>query len=192
MAERLRAQLAQDPSLYGDALTQERVPNSFDIRFGVPNGVAIGQTFRSRDDVLKAGLHNSRFAGIGHHNGLAFGIVLSGHYEDDEDKGDEIVYTGTGGQADSFNNPGPQVKDQTFDHEANKALQKVAVRVIRKDSRHSKFAPKAPKGTTQVYRYDGLYNVVECFEDKGTSGYKICRFRLIRCPGQVPLPEEEA
>ncbi|KAG7087349.1 hypothetical protein E1B28_013324 [Marasmius oreades] len=166
MAERLRRQLAQNAELFGVALTQEKVPNRFDTRFGAPKNVKIGETFPSREAVREAGLHNSTFAGIAHHNGFAFAIVLSGRYEDDKDGGEEILYTGTGGQSDSFNNPGPQVQDQTFEHDANKALQnsckhKVPIRVIRKDSHYSKYAPGLAKGNNQIYRYDGLYSVTE-------------------------------
>lgn len=47
----------------------------------------------------EAGVHRPPVAGIhGRDNFGAFSIVLSGGYEDDVDKGDEFLYTGSGGR----------------------------------------------------------------------------------------------
>ncbi|KAK7047587.1 hypothetical protein VNI00_006355 [Paramarasmius palmivorus] len=146
--------------------------------FGHPRGVIVGQIFKNREELSIKNVHKPRFAGIAHCRRGATSVVLSGGYEDDEDNGDEILYTGTGGQEDAFNKPGHQTKDQTFEHRMNKALQNswkagLPVRVIRGHKHDSKFAPSTG------YRYDGLYRVTECFEDKGKEGYKICRYRLV-------------
>lgn len=60
---------------------------------------------------------------------------------------------------------------------------KKPVRVIRGgDKLVSPFAPASG------YRYDGLYMVVECATKRGRSGFLVCLFRFVRCPGQLPLP----
>ncbi|WP_447637989.1 YDG/SRA domain-containing protein [Flavobacterium microcysteis] len=45
-------------------------------------------------------------------------IVLSGGYEDDLDSGDEIIYTGAGGN----DRKGKQIEDQSWDKRDNKGL----------------------------------------------------------------------
>jgi putative restriction endonuclease len=101
-------------------------------------------------------------------------IVLSGGYEDDFDSGDEIIYTGAGGNDP---NTGKQIEDQTWDNRGNAGLLKsmnegLPVRVIRGFNHKSDFSPKSG------YTYAGLYSVVDAWEENGKSGYKICRFRL--------------
>jgi putative restriction endonuclease len=104
----------------------------------------------------------------------AAAIVLSGGYEDDFDSGDEIIYTGAGGNDP---NTGKQIEDQTWKNRGNAGLLKsmnegLPVRVIRGFNHKSEFSPKVG------YTYAGLYSVVDAWEEKGKSGYKICRFRL--------------
>jgi hypothetical protein len=54
-----------------------------------------GTTFTDRAAVAKAGVHRPTVAGIsGGEKEGADSIVISGGYEDDEDFGDEIIYTG--------------------------------------------------------------------------------------------------
>src|SRR5262245_40001076 len=124
-------------------------------RFGDPPGVAVGDVFRDRAALAAAGVHRPLRAGIsGSRSEGADSVVLSGGYEDDEDYGDLVVYTGHGG-----NDPatGQQVADQTFDG-GNLALARssdagLPVRIARGARLDSPFAP--PEG----YRYDGLYYV---------------------------------
>jgi putative restriction endonuclease len=83
--------------------------------FGEIPGVVEGTHFLSRADAAEAGVHRPRQAGIsGGANEGADSIVVSGGYEDDEDLGDLITYTGHGG-----NDPatGSQVADQTLTHQ---------------------------------------------------------------------------
>ncbi|KAI3604063.1 sra-ydg domain-containing protein [Moniliophthora roreri] len=157
-----------------------------DADFGHPKGVKVGQCFKDRDALWRAGVHKNRFAGISVCKRGANAIVLSGGYEDDEDNGDEILYTGTGGQVDSFSASGHQVHDQSSSHRMNLALQrscnaKLPVRVIR-GYRHKAFAP------AYGYRYDGLYRVTEYYSGKGQSGHTIWRFKLVRMEGQPESP----
>src|SRR4051795_1673543 len=83
-----------------------------DRLFGSPPGVPRGASFASRAEAARAGVHRPTQAGISgsQHEG-ADSIVVSGGYEDDEDYGDVIIYTGHGGRDES----GRAIADQTFD-----------------------------------------------------------------------------
>ena len=63
--------------------------------FGEIEGVTEGQIFESRRELHDANVHNGLMRGIGKQGAS---IVLSGGYVDDEDLGDEIIYTGEGGR----------------------------------------------------------------------------------------------
>ena len=137
--------------------------------FGEVAGYPEGSTFSNRRELSQAGVHRPLQAGISG-SGLAGAdsIVLSGGYEDDEDSGVEIIYTGQGGNDP---NTGRQVADQTLAR-GNKALalsrdRGLPVRVIRGSGHSSSYSP------LQGYRYDGLYLVEDCWNEIGRSGYKI-------------------
>lgn len=144
--------------------------------FGNITGVLEGDKFENRIELSIANVHKPTQAGIsGSENEGSDSIVISGGYEDDEDLGDIIVYTGHGGRS---NHSKFQVADQTLTR-GNKALaisheKQLPVRVIRGQNKHSKFAPESG------YRYDGLYLVEEYWHEKGKSGYIVWRFRLIK------------
>jgi putative restriction endonuclease len=143
--------------------------------FGEISGIEEGHWFEGRKEMMPTSFHRSWGAGIdGNGNEGTSAIVLSGGYEDDFDSGDEIIYTGAGG-----NDPktGKQIEDQTWENRGNAGLLKsmnegLPVRVIRGFNHKSDFSPK--KG----YTYAGLYSVVDAWQEKGKSGFKICRFRL--------------
>lgn len=107
---------------------------------------------------------------------------MSGGYEDDEDYGDVIVYTGHGG-----NDPG--TKTQIADQElkgGNLALavssdRGLPVRVLRGAGGDPQHSP------TSGYRYDGLYYVESYWPDQGVSGFRIWRFRLVKSPASNPV-----
>ena len=68
-------------------------------QFGPVNGVSVGQIFASRKELSDAKVHCPTQAGIsGSQYDGADSIVLSGGYEDDQDHGEVIVYTGHGGR----------------------------------------------------------------------------------------------
>uniref|UniRef100_A0A1B6LJB4 RING-type E3 ubiquitin transferase n=1 Tax=Graphocephala atropunctata TaxID=36148 RepID=A0A1B6LJB4_9HEMI len=171
--------------------------------FGPIPGVEVGTQWKFRMQASEAGVHRPHVAGIhGRENLGAFSIVLSGGYEDDVDKGDEVVYTGSGGRDLSGNK---RTNAQGFDQKLsrlNKAIalncnvplnQKGAeaknwrggkpVRVIRnyKLAKHSKFAP------AEGNRYDGIYKVVKYYPEKGQSGFTVWRF-VFRRDDPVPAP----
>ena len=78
--------------------------------FGEIPEYPVGSFFESRRDLSQSGVHRPLQAGIsGGAKEGADSIVLSGGYEDDQDFGSTIIYTGHGGR-----NPdtGQQVSDQ--------------------------------------------------------------------------------
>jgi putative restriction endonuclease len=148
--------------------------------FGAPPDVPTGAVFGSRADAAQAGVHRPLQAGIsGSASEGADSIVVSGGYEDDEDSGEAIIYTGHGG-----NNPatGQQIADQTLTRQ-NMALavssdRGLPVRVVRGAGGDPTHSPASG------YRYDGLYYVESYWKAKGTAGFDIWRFRLVRSPAE--------
>ena len=137
-----------------------------------------GSRFESRAELSEAGVHRPLIAGIsGSEREGADSIVLSGGYEDDEDLGDEVVYTGHGGRdAES----GRQVAHQRLTRGnlalAHSSIEGLPVRVIRGANLDSIYAPRSG------YRYDGLYLVDDYWQADGRSGFRVWRYRLIKLP----------
>ena len=106
-------------------------------------------------------------------------IVLSGGYVDDQDFGDEIIYTGEGGRDASS---GRQVGHQTLTggnlYLAQNCQNGVLVRVSRGHKSESSFRPESG------YRYDGEYRVEEFWKELGVDGFNIWRFRLVAVAGR--------
>ena len=142
--------------------------------FGHIEGVFEGQVFNNRLELSSIGVHRPIQAGIsGSQNEGADSIVISGGYEDDEDYGDVIIYTGQGGQEN-----GRQVADQRLTR-GNAALAVNVetgrpVRVTRGANHRSEFSPSTG------YRYAGLYRVADYWQESGKSGFRIFRYRLER------------
>ena len=83
------------------------------IIFGEISGIKEGQWFEGRKDMMPSSFHRNWIAGIdGNGKEGAAAIVLSGGYEDDKDLGDEIIYTGAGGNDP---NTKAQISDQNWD-----------------------------------------------------------------------------
>ncbi|MCA0931754.1 YDG/SRA domain-containing protein [Lutimonas saemankumensis] len=145
------------------------------IRFGEIPGIHEGQKFVSRRALVDAGLHRSIQHGIdGNGSEGVAAIVVSGGYEDDLDLGDEIIYTGHGG-----NDPvtKKQIADQSWSSHGNKGLvvsqmRQLPVRVIRGPHKNSQFAPLSG------YKYSGLYRVIDSWDKIGKSGFSVCVFKL--------------
>jgi putative restriction endonuclease len=150
--------------------------------FGHVPGVAVGLVFANRKELAQSGVHRPLVAGIsGGGKEGADSVVLSGGYEDDQDNGDTIVYTGHGGNDP---NTGRQIADQQLTV-GNLALARnrsegLPVRVIRGAGLESVYAPETG------FRYDGLYYVEDCWHERGKSGFLVWRFRLSR--GESGLP----
>lgn len=67
--------------------------------FGEIEGIVEGHHFNNRREMHDIGFHSPLRAGIdGNGNTGAASIILSGGFVDDEDFGDEIIYTGQGGK----------------------------------------------------------------------------------------------
>tara|TARA_B110000046_G_C12940007_1_gene375344 strand:- start:118 stop:1002 length:885 start_codon:yes stop_codon:yes gene_type:complete len=147
-----------------------------EIIFGEITGIKEGQSFQGRKEMMPTSFHRNWGAGIDGNVSLGTAaIVLSGGYEDDKDLGDEIIYTGAGG---NDANSGKQVADQTWTNRGNAGLLKsmnegLPVRVIRGHKHKSLFSPNSG------YTYAGLYSVVDAWQETGKSSFKICRFRLV-------------
>ena len=145
------------------------------IKFGPIISVKEGQIFPSREALASAGVHRSHQRGIdGNSTDGASAIVLAGGFKDNYDLGDEILYTGEGGNDPSS---GKQIGDQNIYSPGNSGLilsmnNKLPVRVIRSSNHKSLFSPKSG------YRYDGIYYVEDYQLTKGKDGYKIVRFVL--------------
>jgi putative restriction endonuclease len=130
--------------------------------FGHIPGYPVGSWFENRAELADAGVHRHRQAGIsGSASKGADSIVLSGGYEDDQDFGDLIIYTGYGGRDPAT---GRQVSDQPFSMWnralAYSSLNGPPVRVIRGEGQDSPHSPSAG------YRYDGLNLVDDYWQDR--------------------------
>jgi len=148
--------------------------------FGHIAGVQVGAIFKNRASVHVAGVHNPPVAGIsGSKKEGADSIVLSGGYEDDEDFGDEIIYTGYGGRDQ---NTGKQVINQELENQnmalAISAQQGLPVRVVRGAKHKSEYSP------VEGYQYAGLYRIVDFWHETGQAGFRVWRFRLMQLEGQ--------
>ena len=144
--------------------------------FGHLPGTFVGQSFANRIALSLSGVHPSRRSGIsGSQREGAVSVVLSGAYEDDEDHGDTVLYTGQGGRS-------PDSRKQVIDQElvkGNLALavscqRELPVRLIRGAT------PGSVHGPEEGYRYDGLYRVESYWREPGRSGYQVWRYRLVR------------
>jgi putative restriction endonuclease len=138
--------------------------------FGEIEGVEVGRVFQTRQELSNAGVHAPPMAGIsGNPKEGADSIVVSGGYEDDEDYGDYIIYTGQGGNDTTTKT---QIADQKLTR-GNMGLvvsynQGLPVRVIRGLGHHP----------NRSYRYDGLFRVDRWWAETGRSGFKIYRYAL--------------
>ncbi|GAA2755872.1 YDG/SRA domain-containing protein [Actinopolymorpha rutila] len=145
----------------------------------------VGTTYASRKELAAAGVHRVTIQGIcGNGKDGSESIVVSGGYEDDEDYGDEIVYTGAGGNDPSSKK---QVADQELTQSGNAGLvvseeNGYPVRVIRGWKGDPAFSPVVG------YRYDGLFRVAQHWSEVGKSGYRIWRFKLVRLVQQEVQP----
>ncbi|MEN6640961.1 MAG: YDG/SRA domain-containing protein [Armatimonadia bacterium] len=144
--------------------------------YGSIQGVDPGTWFEDRRALHEAGVHRPLQAGIcGSAAEGAESIVMSGGYEDDEDHGDVIIYTGHGG---NDTETGQQIADQELTRQnlalARNAMDGTPVRVIRGSGHNSLFAP------ARGYRYDGLFEVQEYWQERGRSGFMVWRYRLVK------------
>ncbi len=154
---------------------------------GPIEGVQVGDHFASFAEMMKAGVHGVTTQGIWSRKGVGVGsIVLNGGYPDDQDHGDVILYTGSGGQNSTTKK---QERDQRLDQGQNAVLELnrelgLPVRVIRGWKGESDRSPKSG------YRYDGLYRVAKSWVGPGsapdTKSFKMVTFHLVRIEDPGP------
>jgi len=156
--------------------------------FGHIPGYPEGSCFDSREALSRAGVHCPRIAGIsGRGREGADSVVLAGGYEDWEDFGEEILYTGHGGRdPESKRQIGHQTLRRGNLALATNKLSGLPVRVIRGARLHSPYSPAFG------YRYDGLYQVADYWRERGRSGFYIWRYRLVKTGIPVPSKTETA
>ncbi|KAF9457853.1 PUA-like domain-containing protein [Collybia nuda] len=171
-------------------------------------GFPVGSSWPSRVECSQAGVHAPLRAGIhGNATDGAYSIVLSGGYEDDEDNGETITYTGQGGRDTkgtlthqlqgktvrrhrlvSLKDPystihklweGAQSADQEWVL-GNRAL-KISCTTKNPVRVLRGFTLKSPYAPTEGYRYDGLYVVDDAWRAIGKTGYHTCRFIFRVC-----------
>ncbi|KAL4429393.1 hypothetical protein ABPG77_005167 [Micractinium sp. CCAP 211/92] len=159
--------------------------------YGHKPGTWPGQPFSGRGPLQALGVHANYYGGI--HSSKedpAFAICLSGGYEDDEDHGDWLWYTGMGGQKD-----GVQVESQEFKGP------NAAIRACMEQGKPLRVCRGLYVETTQVnpktgrekvvkrlqYTYDGLYAVVraDLCNSYGSKRkpVKVCRYLMVGIPG---------
>lgn len=152
-------------------------------------GISVGDAFFFRMELCVLGLHGQVQAGIdylsaGHSESgepIATSIIVSGGYEDDDDRGDVLVYTGHGGRDPNLHK---HCIDQKLEG-GNLALERsmaygIEIRVIRAVK-----SKRSPVG--KVYFYDGLYKVVDYWLDRGKAGFGVYKYKMIRVGGQEPM-----
>ncbi|MBU2663385.1 HNH endonuclease [Actinoplanes bogorensis] len=142
--------------------------------YGEITGFPIGSTFNNRRELHEAGVHRPTQAGISGGKDGADSIVVSGGYEDDEDFGHVIIYTGQGGQDPDTRE---QIADQVLTHGnaglARSSIEGHPVRVVRGAGGDAEHSPASG------LRYDGLYRVADFWHATGRSGFRVWRFRLV-------------
>lgn len=153
--------------------------------FGAVPGIDLGHPFADRRALAAARVHRPNQAGIcGTAEQGAESIVVSGGYEDDEDYGDVIVYTGQGGRDPDT---GRQVRDQELTRGNAALVTSLAtgapVRVVRGAGGEPEYSP--PTGL----RYDGLFRVEDYWSERGRSGYLVWRYRLTQLPQTAAAPQ---
>jgi len=144
--------------------------------FGCIPGYPEGSCFDSREALSRAGVHRPRIAGIsGRGREGADSVVLAGGYEDWDDFGDEILYTGHGGRdPESKRQIGHQTLTRGNLALATNTLSGLPVRVVRGARLNSPYSPEVG------YRYDGLFQVVDYWRERGRSKFYIWRYRLVK------------
>ncbi|GAA3954582.1 YDG/SRA domain-containing protein [Hymenobacter algoricola] len=139
--------------------------------FGHVGGYRPGDLFAGRLDMSLTRIHPPPRSGVsGAQAEGVDSIVLADQYEDDVFTEAEIWYTGHGGRDAKS---GRQVADQTLTSRNRAFLKSLntgwPVRVLRK-------VTDEVRG--EVYRYEGLYTVVDSRYGPGKSGFKVWLFLL--------------
>ncbi|GAU29283.1 hypothetical protein TSUD_226540 [Trifolium subterraneum] len=162
--------------------------NEGDKILGSVPGVEVGDEFQYRIELNIIGLHRQIQGGIDymkHKNKvLATSIVASGGYSDELDNTDVLIYTGQGGNVmTSDKDPEDQKLERGNLALKNSSEEKNPVRVIR--------GSESSDGKSRIYVYDGLYLVESYWQEMGSHGKLVYKFRLRRISGQRELALKE-
>ncbi|MCH95173.1 Histone-lysine N-methyltransferase H3 lysine-9 specific SUVH6-like, partial [Trifolium medium] len=162
--------------------------NEGDKILGSVPGVEVGDEFQYRIELNVIGLHRQIQGGIDYvkqkNKVLATSIVASGGYSDELDNTDVLIYTGQGGNVmSSDKDPEDQKLERGNLALKNSSEEKNPVRVIR--------GSESMDGKSKIYVYDGLYLVESCWQEMGSHGKLVYKFRLRRIPGQPELALKE-
>nr|GEZ90026.1 histone-lysine N-methyltransferase family member SUVH9 [Tanacetum cinerariifolium] len=152
-------------------------------------GVSIGDVFFFRMKLCVLGIHRVPQAGIDflsasmslNKEQIVTSVIVSGGYEDDEDSGKVIMYTGHGRQD---KNSKLHVVDQKLEGR-NLGMERsmqygIEVCVIR----GFKYKGGA---SDKLYVYDELYKVIDAWLVDGKSGFCVYKFKLVRMEGQPEM-----
>lgn len=161
---------------------------------GRVRGTKTGDCFFSRTELCVLNLHNHWLNGIDYipaskenpyGKAVCSSIIISGGYEDDKDKSEEVWYTGSG-KNDLVGNK-RQYGDQELT-KGNLALMNSKdtqnpIRVFR--------GFRASLSGMKTYTFDGMYQVVDSKEKLGKSKFKVFQFLMRRMPGQPALTSDQ-
>lgn len=156
--------------------------------FGEIEGIPEGTLFHDRKELHAKKVHHWLMHGIsGSAEEGADCIVISGGYEDDEDYGDVIIYTGEGGRSEGSKK---QNTNQTL------TRGNMALAVSRKNGFPVRVVRRLPRGSDFYllgfrYSYDGLFQVVDNWQATGRSGFKVWRYRLVKLTPGVPYDTDD-
>lgn len=162
---------------------------------GAVPGIEVGDEFQYRMELNILGIHKPSQGGIDYmkigDEIFATSIVASGGYDDELDNTDVLTYTGQGGNVIK-NKKGKEVpmpEDQKLVTGnlalANSVNKKNPVRVIRGNKKAVLESSGDKKGKSYVY--DGLYIVETFWQETGSHGKLVFKFKLRRMPGQPEL-----
>ncbi|XP_009140380.1 histone-lysine N-methyltransferase, H3 lysine-9 specific SUVH6 isoform X1 [Brassica rapa] len=162
---------------------------------GAVPGIEVGDEFQYRMELNILGIHKPSQGGIDYmkigDEVFATSIVASGGYDDELDNTDVLTYTGQGGNVIK-NKKGKEVpmpEDQKLVTGnlalANSVKKKNPVRVIRGNKKAVLESSGDKKGRSYVY--DGLYVVETFWQETGSHGKLVFKFKLRRMPGQPEL-----
>ncbi|RRT72637.1 hypothetical protein B296_00034363 [Ensete ventricosum] len=155
-------------------------------------GISVGDVFFFRMELCVVGLHGQVQAGIDYvpasrsasGEPIATSIIVSGGYEDDDDKGVVLIYTGQGGRSQNMLRHSVNQKleggNLALERSMNYGIEIRVIRGIKFDG--------SPSG--RVYVYDGLYKIVDCWMDVGKSGFTVYKYKLLRMEGQEEMGSE--
>eukprot|EP01113_Clastostelium_recurvatum_P035639 TRINITY_DN4993_c0_g1_i8.p1 TRINITY_DN4993_c0_g1~~TRINITY_DN4993_c0_g1_i8.p1 ORF type:complete len:985 (+),score=269.86 TRINITY_DN4993_c0_g1_i8:149-3103(+) len=140
-------------------------------------GVPHGARFANRMQLNDSGVHRILIGAIcGTAKGGAESLLLGTTQEDDPDKGDEFVYTAMGATKRAVTGNQPQSPSSELTRGTQALLTSyrlgLPVRVIRSWKMKSRYAP------TEGFSYDGLYHIVEWWEQTSKQGVSALKFRF--------------